>query len=178
MHASTVASNTILEGRGARTALITTEGFRDVLEMRRLRIPVLYDVQYESPPPLVPRRLRYEIAERLGPRGEVWRELDEAAVEAVAATDREPRTSRRSRSRCSTRMPTTRTSAGSRRSSARSSATSVYVTRSSEILPEIREYERTSTAVVNAYVGPAITRYIALARRAARGRQGSRRRSR
>ena len=91
VHASTVASNTILEGRGARTALITTEGFRDVLEMRRLRIPVLYDVQYESVKPLVPRRLRYEVAERLGPRGEVWLDLDEATVEDVARKLRQKR---------------------------------------------------------------------------------------
>ena len=77
VHASTVASNTVLEGLGARTALVTTKGFRDVLEMRRLRIPVLYDIQYQSPPPLVPRRLRYEVTERLGPRGETWTELDE-----------------------------------------------------------------------------------------------------
>ena len=84
MHASTVASNTILEGRGARTALVTTEGFRDVLEMRRLRIPVLYDIQYEVPPPLVPRRLRYEVRERLGPRGETWVELDEESVRDAA----------------------------------------------------------------------------------------------
>src|ERR1700730_10071744 len=54
VHATTVASNTVLEGRGARTALITTEGFRDVLEMRRLRIPVMYDLQYDKPAPLVP----------------------------------------------------------------------------------------------------------------------------
>ena len=66
VHASTVASNTILEGLGARTALITTEGFRDVLEMRRLRIPVLYDIQYEGARPLVPRRLRYEGSARCG----------------------------------------------------------------------------------------------------------------
>ena len=82
VHASTIASNTILEGRGARTALITTEGFRDVLELRRLRIPVLYDVQYEKPAPLVPRRLRYEVAERLGPRGTVWRDLDDGSATA------------------------------------------------------------------------------------------------
>ena len=84
VHASTVASNTILEGLGARTALVTTKGFRDVLEMRRLRIPVLYDIQYQSPQPLVPRRLRYEVTERLGPRGETWTELDEATVREVA----------------------------------------------------------------------------------------------
>src|SRR5215207_3860397 len=74
-HASTVATNAIIELKGARTGLITTKGFRDVLEMRRLRIPVLYDLQYRKPPPLVPRRLRLEIEERMGPRGAVWMPL-------------------------------------------------------------------------------------------------------
>ena len=68
VHATTVASNTVLEGRGARTALITTEGFRDVLEMRRLRIPVMYDLQYDKPSPLVPQAAALEIGERMGPR--------------------------------------------------------------------------------------------------------------
>jgi len=159
VHASTVASNTILEGHGARTALVTTKGFRDVLELRRLRIPVLYDIQYELPPPLVPRRRRYEVEERLGPRGERWRELDEESVraavreiesdevEAVAiallnayADDEHERRVEQ----------IVRAALGD----------GVFVTRSSEILPEIREYERTSTTVVNAYVGPAITRYL------------------
>ena len=66
MHATTVATNAILEFKGARTGLLTTDGFRDVLEMRRLRIPVLYDLQYEKPRPLAPRRLRLEVRERLG----------------------------------------------------------------------------------------------------------------
>jgi len=76
VHGTTVATNAILEGRGARTALITTEGFRDVLDLRRIRVPALYDLFWEKPPPLVPRRLRFEVAERIGPRGEVWRPLD------------------------------------------------------------------------------------------------------
>src|SRR6478672_7946633 len=85
-HASTVATNAIIEMKGARTGLITTKGFRDVLEMRRLRIPVLYDLQYRKPPPLVPRRLRLEIEERMGPRGAVWAPLDEQSVIAAART--------------------------------------------------------------------------------------------
>src|SRR4051812_31104920 len=159
VHASTVASNTILEGHGARTALVTTEGFRDVLEMRRLRIPVLYDIQYEPPKPLVPRRLRFEVAERLGPRGERWRELDEAGAQAVAERIRQADVEAVAIALLHSYADDTherrveeivREAVGDR----------VYVTRSSEILPEIREYERTSTAVVNAYVGPAITRYL------------------
>jgi N-methylhydantoinase A len=159
VHASTVASNTVLEGVGARTALVTTRGFRDVLEMRRLRIPVLYDIQYESPRPLVPRRLRYEIAERTGPRGESWAALDEDTVRDVAEQIRKDDVEAVAIALLHSYADDTherrveeivREAVGD----------SVYVTRSSEILPEIREYERTSTAVVNAYVGPAITRYL------------------
>ena len=160
VHASTVASNTILEGRGALTALITTEGFRDVLEMRRLRIPVLYDVQYESVAPLVPRRLRYEVAERLGPRGEVWRDLNEATVEDVARKLRQENVE----AVAIALLHAYADDAHERRVEQIIRAAvgdEVYVTRSSEILPEIREYERTSTTVVNAYVGPTVTRYIA-----------------
>ena len=159
VHASTVASNTILEGLGARTALVTTKGFRDVLELRRLRIPVLYDIQYESPKPLVPRRLRYEVTERLGPRGEVWVELDEATVreaaERIAAQNVE--------AVAIALLHSYVDDAHERRVEEIVRAAvgdDVYVTRSSEILPEIREYERTSTAVVNAYVGPAIRHYL------------------
>lgn len=159
VHASTVASNTVLEGVGARTALITTHGFRDVLELRRLRIPVLYDIQYAHVRPLVPRRLRFEVHERLGPRGEVWQPLDEEQahavarriaeldVEAVAIALLHSYVDDRHERRVEEIV---RAVVGD----------GVYVTRSSEILPEIREYERTSTAVVNAYVGPAITRYL------------------
>src|SRR5205085_262144 len=83
VHGTTVATNAILEGRGARTALITTAGFRDVLEFRRIRVPMLYNLFYEKPPPLVPRRLRFEVAERIGPRGEIRQPLDRQSVERL-----------------------------------------------------------------------------------------------
>jgi N-methylhydantoinase A len=159
VHASTVASNTILEGHGARTALVTTEGFRDVLEMRRLRIPVLYDIQFEVTPPLVPRRLRYEVRERLGPRGERWVELDEESVRSAAQQIRDEGVE-------AIAIALLHAYADDRHERRVEAIVrgvvgdDVYVTRSSEILPEIREYERTSTTVVNAYVGPAIRRYL------------------
>ena len=79
LHGCTVATNAILEGKGAPTALLTTRGFRDVLELRRVRVPELYEPLYERPPPLVPRQLRFEVGERTGPRGEVLlHPLDEA----------------------------------------------------------------------------------------------------
>lgn len=159
VHATTVASNAVLEGKGSSCCLLTTAGFRDVLELRRLRIPVMYELQYEQPRPLVPRRLRYEIPERSGPRGEVWVELDEQAVRAAAEQARaggvaavaisflhayaNPAHERRA-------AEIVREVVGD----------DIHITCSSEILAEIREYERTSTAVVNAYVGPVVQRYI------------------
>jgi N-methylhydantoinase A len=159
VHATTVATNTVLEKKGAKAALITTQGFRDVLEMRRLRIPEMYTLKYQRPEPLVPRRLRLEVAERLGPRGEVRVPLDEATVttaaerikaagvgavaisliHAYANSDHEHRVAE-----------ILRTTLDS----------NVYITCSSDILPVIREYERTSTTVINAYLGPALRHYF------------------
>jgi N-methylhydantoinase A len=163
VHATTVATNAILEKTGARTGLITTQGFRDVLEMRRLRIPEMYTLAYPKPPPLVPRRLRLEVDERMGPRGEVRRPLDEASarraaerladagVEAVAIAFihayANPAHERRVAEIVGTALP------------------GAFVTCSSDILPEIREYERTSTTVINAYLGPILAAYFASLRR-------------
>src|SRR5690349_4637230 len=81
LHGTTVASNAILEHKGAKTGLITTKGFRDVLEIRNLRMPRLYDMSWTKPPPLVERRLRTEVDERVNAAGGVDRPLDEASVE-------------------------------------------------------------------------------------------------
>src|SRR5207237_8057537 len=80
LHGTTVASNALLELRGARTGLVTTRGFRDVLAIRRLRMPRLYDLAWEKPPTLVERRLRMEVSERINARGAVQQPLDEADV--------------------------------------------------------------------------------------------------
>ena len=77
-HGMTVATNALLERRGARTALVTTEGFRDVLEIARQNRPSLYDLAQDRPPPLVPRGLRFTVKERMGPDGEIC-PLDETA---------------------------------------------------------------------------------------------------
>ena len=80
-HGFTVATNAIIEQKGAKTALITTEGFRDILEFRRNRIPRLYDLEYEKPPPLVKRQFRLEVGERLSFKGEVLKPLNKADVD-------------------------------------------------------------------------------------------------
>src|SRR5437764_10574774 len=81
LHGTTVASNAILEHKGAKTGLITTKGFRDVLEIRNLRMPRLYDISWTKPPSLVERRLRVEVDERVNAQGGIDRPLDEASVE-------------------------------------------------------------------------------------------------
>ncbi len=158
LHASTVATNAILERRGPRTGLITTEGFRDVLEIGRLRYPRLYDLSWSRPEPLVERRLRVGVSERMAADGSVVRPLDEesvaraldaleqAGVEAVAICllnsyvndEHEIEVERLVRER----LP------------------GAAVSRSSAVLPLIREYDRTSTTVINAYLQPVLGDYL------------------
>ena len=158
LHGCTVATNAILEGKGAPTALLTTRGFRDVLELRRVRVPELYEPLYERPPPLVPRQLRFEIDERTGPRGEVLRALDEEGVRAAAERIRaagieavavcylhsyaNPAHERRTGEILREMLP------------------GAFVSLSVDVLPQKLEYERTSTTVINAYVGPPVERYV------------------
>ena len=159
VHATTVATNTILELKGAKTGLVTTKGFRDVLELRRLRVPQLYDLQYEKPPPLVPRRHRFEVTERLGPNGQVWEPLEETeAVEIAAALKRE---GVEAVAICLLHAYVNADHEARVAQIVREVVgDDVFVTCATDVLPEIREYERTSTAVVNAYVGPVVSRYM------------------
>ena len=158
IHGTTVASNTILENKGAKTALITTRGFRDVLELRRLRVPQLYSVFYEPPTPLVERRLRLEVDERLDSDGAVVTPLSEEDV--VAALDRIEEDGAESVAVCflhSYRNPAHERRVGE---AIRERLPDIYVSLSVDVLPEIREYERTSTTVVNSYLGPIIKNYL------------------
>ncbi|MCC6173948.1 MAG: hydantoinase/oxoprolinase family protein [Chloroflexi bacterium] len=158
VHGTTVATNAILEYRGAKTGLITTRGFRDVLEIRRLRIGRLYDLAWEKPAPLVPRRLRHEVTERLDVHGQVVTPLDtdEAAqvVDALLAEGIETLAvslvhayANGDHERAIGRLVAER-------------APDLHLSLSHEVMPEIGEYERTSTTVVNAYVGPVVDRYL------------------
>ncbi|MBI4220121.1 MAG: hydantoinase/oxoprolinase family protein, partial [Chloroflexi bacterium] len=158
VHGTTVATNAIAEHRGAKTALLTTKGFRDVLELRRLRTPELYSLFYSPPKPLVERRLRLEVDERIGAQGEVVTPLDEATVHA--ALDRLVEEGVEAIAVCllhSYRNPFHERRVGE---IVRKRLPDVHLSLSVDVLPEVREYERTSTTVVNAYIGPIVGTYM------------------
>ena len=157
-HGTTVATNAVLEKRGAKTALITTKGFRDVLELRRIRAPQMYDLFFDKPEALVERYLRFELTERISATGkvltplsesELWRlkeELEKEAVESVAVCTLHAYA-----------FPQHENAVGD---FLRAQLPNVPVSLSSEVLPERKEYERTATTVVNAYVRPVMQRYL------------------
>jgi N-methylhydantoinase A len=158
IHGTTLATNALIERKGARTALLTTEGFRDVVEIRHENRFEQYDVNIDLPPPLVPRRLRLPVRERIDAQGEVLVPLDESsvarAIETLAAQQIEavavgllhsftnPDHERRVGDAIARRLP------------------QVAVTLSCDVSPEMREYERFSTACANAYLQPLIGRYL------------------
>jgi N-methylhydantoinase A len=158
IHGTTVATNAIIERRGARTGLVTTEGFRDLLEIGRLRLMRLYDMDQERPAPLVRRRWRFEVAERLNHHGEVIRPLDrdtaERAIAGIASENLE------AVAVCLIHAYANPKHEQAVAASIRQRLPQVYLTLSSEVLPEIREFERTSTTVANAYVMPVLDRYL------------------
>jgi len=163
VHGTTVATNAVLEHRGALTALVTTAGFRDVLELRRLRIPRMYEPFWRKPAPLVPRRRRYEIHERMSADGTILVPLDPDEVRAVAALLRAAEVE--SVAVCllhSYAFPAHEERLGE---ILRAELPGVPISLSSEILREQREYERSATTVVNAYVRPLMGRYVAAIRR-------------
>ncbi|HYZ88961.1 MAG TPA: hydantoinase/oxoprolinase family protein, partial [Myxococcales bacterium] len=157
-HGTTVATNALLEGKGARTGLVTTRGFRDLLEIARQKRPHLYDLQADKPAPLIPRFLRWEVGERLAWDGSVVEKLslDEVrdALDALRAEDVEalavcflysfvdPTHERLVEAEISARCR------------------GVFVSLSADVSPEFREYERLSTTVINAYLGPLVGRYL------------------
>jgi N-methylhydantoinase A len=158
VHGTTVATNAVLERRGSRTALVTTAGFRDVLELRRLRIPHMYDLFWRKPPPLVERHLRFELNERVAADGTVVRAVDEEESRALAARLRG--TGVESVAVCflhSYLYPEHEQRFGAILAEELPEAN---VSLSSEILREQREYERSATTVVNAYVRPLMSSYI------------------
>jgi N-methylhydantoinase A len=159
IHGTTVATNAILERRGARTGLVTTEGFRDLLEIGRIRLARLYDMDQQRPTPLVRRRWRFEVAERLDHRGNVVRPIDRAsldrAIDAILAEGLD------SVAICLVHAYANPVHEREVAAALRARAPDLHLTLSSDVLPEIREFERTSTTATNAYVMPVIDRYLA-----------------
>src|ERR1700733_8571719 len=158
LHATTVASNTVLEAKGAKTALITTRGFRDILEIRDLRMPVLYDIGWTKPRALVERRLRLEVIEKMRPDGSVSVPLDSASVTAVIDRLRAERVE--SVAICLLHSYANPAHERAVAKAVRAALPDIAISVSSEILPEIKEYPRTSTTVINAYVQPVMRAYI------------------
>ena len=157
-HGTTVASNAILEHKGARIGLITTKGFRDVLEIRTLRMPRLYDLAWEKPAPLVERYLRQVVDERVDARGRIERALDvrdaERAVDALLAEKVE------AIAICLLNSFTNPRHELMLKEIVERKAPGLKLSVSYEVLPEIKEYERTSTTVINAYVMPIVASYL------------------
>ncbi len=167
VHGSTVAINTVIERTGARTALVVTRGTRDVYAIGRGNRPDAYDIWFTRPRPLVPRHLTFEVDERIAADGTVRRPFDEAQAAEVAArvagsgvdavavcflhSWNNPAHERRMGELLRAVMP------------------GAYITLSHEILREYGEYERTSTTVLNAYVGPRVSAYVETLERRLRG---------
>jgi N-methylhydantoinase A len=157
-HGTTLGTNAVLERKGALTALVTTSGFRDVLEIRRIRFPEPYNTQWVKPPPLVPRRLRFELAERIAADGSVLTAPDPAEIDSIAERlEAAGVTSVAVALINSYANPAHEELVGSRLANLLPGAA---VTVSSRLLPEMGEYERTSTAVANAYLAPIMELYL------------------
>jgi N-methylhydantoinase A len=172
VHGTTVATNALLEKKGAKLGLLTTEGHRDVVEMREGLKDDRYNLRLPPPEQLVPRRLRLPVRERLRGDGRVEVPLDRGSLEWAIATLREARVEavavcylhawRDPRHEVATRAALAR------------ALPEAYVSLSCEVLPQIKEFERVSTTIVNAYVGPALAHYLERleARLAAAGYRG------
>ncbi|MDO8671176.1 MAG: hydantoinase/oxoprolinase family protein [Dehalococcoidia bacterium] len=158
VHGTTLATNALIERKGAKTALITTAGFRDVLEIAREQRYDSYDLFIDMPTPLVPRQLRFEVRERLRAGGEVLVPLDPAEVRALAKSlvDEGIESLAVCLLHCYDNPAHEETIAAVMAEE----APNIPVSLSSRVVPEIREYERTSTTVANAYVRPLVERYL------------------
>jgi len=167
VHATTTATNALLQHQIPRIGLVTNRGFRDVLEIRRHARPDVYNHRLEMSTPLVPRDLRLEVGGRLDHRGEVLQPLDLADVEAAVATLRDARVA--SVAVCFLHAYARPEEEHRVASALRAALPGVYVTCSAEVCPEFREFERTSTAVVNAAVMPLVDTYLARLERELQG---------
>jgi N-methylhydantoinase A len=157
-HGTTVATNALIQHRGARTGLITTDGFRDLLEIGRQKRPDLYDIQVDKPPTLVSRDLRLEVPERVRHDGSVEIPLDPGALRAAVRTLRDARVEAVAVCFLYGFVSETHEALAARILAEEFPA--AFISISHQVAPEFREFERLSTAVVNAYLGPVMQRYI------------------
>jgi N-methylhydantoinase A len=158
-HATTIVTNAILEEKGARAALVTTRGFRDVLELRRSARANLYDLFQDPPATLIPRRRRFEITERVGADGKIVTPLAEDEIDGLVAALKAARVDAVAVALVfSFLAPAHERRLGER---LRVALPGVPVFLSSDVLPEIKEFERTSTTAICAYVGPVLASYLA-----------------
>src|SRR5262245_45206302 len=158
VHGTTVATNALLEQKGARVGLLTTEGHRDILEMREGLKADRYNLRQPPPIQLVPRERRLGVRERLRPDGRVETALERASLEAAIAAL--ARHNVEAVAVCYLHSWRDATHERATAEAIRAALPNVYIALSSDVLPQIKEYDRLSTTVVNAYVGPALKRYL------------------
>jgi len=159
VHGTTVATNALLERRGAKAGLLTTEGHRDVIEMREGLKDDRYNLRLPPPDQLVPRKLRLGVRERMRADGRVETPLDQASLDRAIAVLRSERVE--AVAVCYLHSWRDGSHEHATREAVTEALPSAYVALSSEVLPQIKEFERVSTTVVNAYVGPVLSRYLA-----------------
>jgi N-methylhydantoinase A len=157
-HGTTVATNTLLTGTGARTGLILTKGFRDTLEMRRAHKENIWDLYLPTPPPLVPRYLRLGVSERVNYKGEIIKPLIEEDVKEICEKFKKEKVE--AVAICTLFSYLADKHEKQIREIVQKELPDSFISISSEVLPQIREYERMSTTVANAYVGPKLTVYL------------------
>jgi len=157
-HGTTAAINALIQGKGAKTALLTTEGFRDALEIRRSQLPNQWDLRFPLPPVFVPRYLRFGVRERIDYKGDVLVSLDEAHLAGIVEQLKMEQVN--SIACCllfSFKNPVHEIKI---KEYLEEHLPDVYVTISSDVAPKIKDYERTSTTVLNAYLGPLLSGYL------------------
>lgn len=160
VHGTTVATNATLERKGAKTAIITTKGFRDLIELARQTRASLYDTQVEKPVPIIYRRMRREVDERIAADGTVFKALDVKEVEALIDSLKEEQVE--AYAVCLLHSYIDPTHEQMIKKVIQERDPGAYVSISSEVLPEIREYERMTTTALNSYIGPKVGVYAKL----------------
>lgn len=157
-HGTTVATNALIQRRGGRIALVTTKGFRDLLEIGRQTRPLIYDLQADHPAPLIPRHMRFEVDERIGPEGQVITALTDPEIDRVVA---DVIATQPDGVAIGLLFAFLDPAHEQRLAKAfRAAAPELFVSTSADVQPEFREYERLSTTVLNTYLQPQVSRYM------------------